>query len=177
MARLRDLSEEQKDLTLDWIESLPQHPEYGREFKKLLVKADPRTKSAFPDVEMQENYEKKAQEQEEKINKFLEAQKDRENKAFWEGKRKAAQDAGFVKPEETPDFEKWMVEEHLGNYERAAKIWHDEKHAAAEPTNYVDTVTPTLPSQEGLYANPIQWARNEAGKAINDIRKGRGTVI
>ncbi len=80
-------------------------------------------------------------------------------------------DAGLVKPEETKDFEKWMIDEHLGNYDRAARMWHDEKHASAEPTNYQDVTGISLPSDEGLFGNPIKWARDTSYKMINEMKK------
>lgn len=169
---LTDLSEEQKDKTLEWLESnVLNHPEYGKEVKKILKKIEPKVN--FPEVDLEEVVHAKTKEQEEKIDKFLAEQKDKENKAYWNEKKKKAIEEGLIKAEEVDDFHKWMLDEHLGNYERAARMWHDEKHAAAEPTNYQERTGVQLPNEEGLFANPVSWARNSAMKAINEIRRGK----
>lgn len=171
MGRLRDLPEEAKNNALDWLEELPNHPEYGHEIKRTLKKINPAIN--YPELDIEDKVSAKTKEQEEKIDKFLKEQRDKENKAYWGQKKQAAIEAGLIKDEEVEDFHKWMVEEHLGNYERAAKIWHDEKHAAAEPTNYQDMTGIQLPSHEGLFANPQRWARDEAMKSINEIKRAR----
>src|ERR1043166_987612 len=93
------LSDEQKDMTLDWLESnVLNHPEYGREVKRTLKKIDPRIQ--FPEIDAEERFEAKNKEQEEKLEKFLKDQKDKENKAYWEGERKKAREAGYIKDDE-----------------------------------------------------------------------------
>lgn len=171
MALSKSLDADQQAATLDWLENnVLNHPEYGKEVKKILTKVDPRVK--FPELDAEAYVEAKTKEQEEKLNNFLEGQKKKENQAYWDAERAKATKAGLVSEEERGDFEKWMVEERLGNYQKAAKLWHEEKHAAAEPTNYNDVTGVQLPSDDGLFKNPVQWARNTALKAINDIRRG-----
>jgi hypothetical protein len=165
------LSEEDKDKTLAWLETnVLNHPEHGKAVKKILKKVDPRVN--FPEVDLEEAVDAKTKAQEEKIDKFLAEQKEKENKAYWSEKKSAALRDGLIKPEEVEDFHKWMVEEHLGNYERAAKMWHDEKHKSAEPTNYQERTSMQLPNNEGLFANPIKFARDEAYKFINERNRG-----
>ena len=169
--RLRDLPPDQKDQALDWLESLPDHPEYGGEIKRTLRKINPSIK--YPELDLEDRIEARTKEHPEKVEKFLADQKEKENKAYWAKKRDAAIEAGLIRPDEVEPFHKWMIEENLGNYERAAKIWHEEKHAAAEPTNYQEATGVQLPSHEGLFQNPQQWARNEGLKAINEIRRSK----
>jgi broad specificity polyphosphatase/5'/3'-nucleotidase SurE len=172
MSLSKNLPEEQKDQMLDWLESnVLNHPEYGKQVKKILKSIDSRVN--FPEVDLEATFETKTKEQDEKIGKFVQEQKDKENKTYWEGQRKQAQDAGYVSGEERDDFEKWMISEHLGNYQRAARMWHDEKHAAAEPTNYQDMTGIQLPAGKGLFENPRKFARDEALSAINDLRRQR----
>jgi hypothetical protein len=171
MGRLRDLPEDQKNQALDWLESLPEHPEYGHEIKRTLKKINPQIH--YPELDIEDRVQAKTKESEEKIDAFLKEQKDRENKTYWQGKKKAAIDAGLLKEEEIEDFHKWMITEHLGNYERAAKMWHDEHNASAEPTNFHDVSGYQLPSHEGLFSNPNRWARDEAMKSINEIKRNR----
>lgn len=171
MALSKTLDPDQQAATLDWLENnVLSHPEYGKEVKKILTKVDNRIR--FPELDAEAYLETKTKEQEEKLDKFLNDQKQKENKAYWDKERAKATEAGYVTEEERGDFEKWMVDERLGNYQKAAKLWHEEKTAAAEPTNYQDVTGVQLPSDEGLFKNPVQWARNTALKAINDIRRG-----
>lgn len=171
MASLRDLDPELKDKALDWLESLPNHPEVGTEIKRLLKKVNPAIQ--YPEIEIEDRVTAKTAEIESKFEKWQADQKDKENKEYWGKKRDKAIQDGLLKQEEVEDFHKWMIEERLGNYERAAKMWHDEKHAAAEPTNYQDITGLSLPSNEGLFQNPIKWARDEGLAEINRIRRGK----
>lgn len=174
MGTMRSQPDEVKDRAWDWLEDeVLADPEVGPIIKRALKKKDPRVN--FPDLVIHDTLEAKTKEADDKINKFLQDQKDKENKAFWEGQRKQATDAGLVTEEERGDFEKWMIDEHLGNYQRAAKMWHDEKHAAAEPTNYQDTIGVQLPTGKNLFENPVKFARDEALAAVNDIRRQRNS--
>jgi len=170
MSEFDNLNEDQAKGMLKWIdENVLKNPEHGLEIKRRIKKIEPRIN--FPDVDLEDRYDTKAKEQEEKIDKFLKEQQDKENKKFWEGERARAQDSGLVTPEEREEFEKWMVSEHLGNYQRAAKMWHDERHTAAEPTNYQDVTGIKIPNSPGLFENPVSFARNEALKVINEINR------
>lgn len=171
MALSSQLDADQKDLTLDWLESnVLNHPEYGKQVKKILKSIDPRVN--FPELDIEDAFEKRAKALEEKQEAFLKEQKAKENRAFWEKEREKAKD--LISEEIRPEFEKWMLENHLGDYQRAAKLYNEEViKPAAEPTNYQGTFGVQLPNHEGLFQNPNQWARNEALKAINDIKKGK----
>ena len=163
---LKDLPEEQKNAALDWIESLPNHPEVGHEIKKLLKKANPNIQ--YPELDIEERLSAKTKADSERIDKFLESQKEKENKAYWAEKTKAVKERGHVRDDEVDDFHKWMVDEHIGNYDLAAKEWDAIKHTAAEPTNYQDVTGVQLPSHEGLFQNPQRWSRDEAMKYFNE---------
>lgn len=167
------LDADQKDLTLDWLENnVLNHPEYGKQVKKILKSVDSRVR--FPELDIEEAMEQRTKAAEDKLEKYIQEQKDKENKAFWDGQRQKAKEAGLIDDEHMPEMEKWMVENHLGDYQRAAKLYNEEViKPAAEPTNYQGTFGVQLPNHEGLFQNPTQWSRNEALKAINDIKKGK----
>lgn len=170
MALSSQIPDEQKDQVLDWLENqVLNHPEYGKDIKRTLKKIEPRVN--FPEIDLEERFDAKTKEQEEKLQKFLDTQRDKENKEYWEKKRSWAKSEGLISDEDQPEFEKWMIDEKLGNYERAAKMWHDEKVKAAEPTNYSDVAGIQLPNEPGLFQNPIQWARNEGLKEIKALRR------
>jgi hypothetical protein len=173
MALSSQLDADQKDLTLDWLENnVLNHPEYGKQVKKILKSVDPRVR--FPELDMEEAMETRTKAAEDKLEKYIAEQKEKENKAFWDGQRQKAKEAGLVDDEHMPAMEKWMVENHLGDYQRAAKLYNEEViKPAAEPTNYQGTFGVQLPNHEGLFQDPTKWSRNEALKAINDIKKGK----
>ncbi len=172
MGNMRNQPDDVKDRAWDWIEDeVLQDPEVGPIIKRALKKKDPRVN--FPDLALHDTLEERAKSVDTKIDRFIQDQAEKENKIYWEGQRKKAQDDGLVTSEEREDFEKWMVGEHLGNYQRAAKMWHDEKHAAAEPTNYQEATGVQLPAGKGLFENPVKWARDEGLAAINEIRRQR----
>lgn len=174
MALSRDLDDDQKNLTLDWLESnVLNHPEYGKQVKKILKSVDPRVN--FPELDIEDAVDKRMKAVEEANQKFIQDQKDKENKAFWDDQRRQAKEKGLIDDEHMPAMEKWMVENHLGDYQRAAKLYNEEViKPAAEPTNYREHYGVQLPSAEGLFKDPRSWAQNEALKEINRIQREKG---
>ena len=171
MAYADNMDEDTLKSTLQWLETnVLKDPEVGPVVKRHIKKKAPN--ADFPEIEIEDAFNAKAKAQEEKIDKFLAEQKDKENKDYWAKKRDKALQDGLIKSEEVDDFHKWMVEEKLGNYERAAKMWHEEKHASAEPTNYQERTGIQLPNNEGLFANPVKFARDEAYKWMNERNRG-----
>ena len=163
---------EQLKQTFNWLETnVLNHPEYGKEVKKILKKVDARVN--FPELDIEERVEQATAQQKKELEDFKASIKDKENKAYWAGERKKAVDAGYVTEEERPDFEKWMIEENMGNYQRAAKMWREEHDASAAPTNYHDVTGISLPNNPGLFENPIKFARDEAFKFINEQKRDR----
>jgi len=171
MPSLKDLPDDMKNAAIDWLESLPNHPEYGREFKKLLKKVDSRIQ--YPDMESEERIETKLAAHKKEFDDYISNQNAEKNKNYWEGKRKAARDKYSFTDEDIQKVEKFMVDEHVGNYELAAKHYNETTKAPAEPTNYYESRAMQLPNSPGLFQDETRWARNEAAKAISEIERKR----
>jgi hypothetical protein len=171
MAYGENMTDEQARFALDWLDkNVLNHPEHGAEVKRILKKVDPRVN--FPELDLEEKISTKTKELEEKTERFLKDQKAKENENFWSKEREKVKD--IIPSDKQQDFEKWMVENHLGDMPRAAKLYKEEVLAAsAEPTNYREHYGVGLPNSPGLFQDPRQWARDEALRAITDIRKGR----
>lgn len=79
---------------------------------------------------------------------------------------------GFVQSEEDIDeVEKLMLDKGITNHEAAAEYWQWMKQAAVPtPTGY----NPSAVAKFDLgkyYKNPIMAARDEASKALNELRR------
>lgn len=172
MPSIKDLPEDQRNAAIDWLENLPNHPKIGTQIKRLLKEAD--TRVQFPEVELEDRVVAQTRKAEEKIDKFLEDQKAEKNKAYWEGKRKEAREKYKLDDEDIKKVEKFMVDEHVGNYELAAKHYTETARAPAEPTNIFEERRLALPNSPGLFQNETGWARNEAAKFLAERQKERG---
>jgi len=100
--------------------------------------------------------------------------KDRENDAVrdLEARRSRLMKKGLVQSEDDiPEVEKIMLEKGITNHEAAAEYWQWMKQSAAPtPSGY----NPSAISKFNLgeyYKNPVAAARNEASKALNELRK------
>lgn len=172
MGMMKTQPEEVQARAWDWLEDqVLADPEIGPVIKRALKKKDPRVN--FPELDLHDAIEAKTTAADKKIDDFLEAQRTKENKTYWEGQRKAAKEKYSLDDEDTKKIEAYMIESHVGNYDAAARIYALDKSATAEPTNYQDMTGVQLPAGKGLFDNPVKWARDEGLAAINDIRRQR----
>jgi hypothetical protein len=167
---LEDLSFDQRDQMAALMRELSDNPSTRKEILRL-------TKKVKPDLVIPElDIEDKTTSYIEKLeNRLAERDaKDREQEAMrdLESRRARLMKKGLVQDEsEVEEVEKVMLEKGITNHEAAAEYWQWMKQSAAPtPSGY----NPSAVSKFDLgkyYKNPVGAAREEAAKALQELRK------
>jgi hypothetical protein len=148
------------------LKRLLNHPEVGRDAKRLWKKIEP--KANFPDLDLEDQVAAQTKTLNEKIEKLEQEQLEGRVIANREANHKRIKDAGF----DVAQVEKVMTDEKIANYDTAIKYLRGQS-ALAPPTP--EAVTPIrMPDNlKDIQKNPIAWARGEAFKAINELKAQR----
>jgi hypothetical protein len=72
--------------------------------------------------------------------------------------------------EEISEVAQTMQRDKVGSFDTAVEL---TKYRSVTPRNGQNSGPVSLPDSKELFANPQQWARNEAHKVINELQRGR----
>ena len=167
---LEDMSMEARDELALLARQLSENPATRKEFLRLTKKAKP--DMPIPELEIEDKTDS-AIEMMRKENQELRA-KWQEKEAMEElrSRRSNLKSKGLVeRDEDIAEVEKIMLEKGMTNHETAAEYWQWMKQSAQPtPTGY--NPNPMTKFDLGKYwKNPVQGARDEAAKALNELRK------
>lgn len=167
---LEDLSMEARDELAMLARQLSENPATRKEFLRLTKRAKP--DMPIPELEIEDKTDS-AIEMMRKENQELRA-KWQEKEAMEElrSRRSNLKSKGLVeRDEDIAEVEKIMLEKGMTNHETAAEYWQWMKQSAQPtPTGY--NPNPMTKFDLGKYwKNPVQGARDEAAKALNELRK------
>ena len=167
---LEDLSFEQRDQMAALMRELSDNPATRKDVLRLTKKIKPDL--VIPELEIEDKTTSYIEKLEAKLSE-REA-KDREQEAVrdLENRRMKLMKKGLIKDEsEIEEVEKVMLEKGITNHEAAAEYWQWMKQSAAPtPSGY----NPSAVGKFDLgkyYKNPVGAAREEAAKALNELRK------
>ena len=172
---LEDMSFEQRDQLALLMRELSDNPATRKDVLRL-------TKQLKPDLVIPElDIENTTKSYVDKLEQRLMERdaKDREQDAVrdLEARRNKLMKKGFVQNEEDiHEVEKIMLEKGITNHESAAEYWQWMKQSATPtPTGY----NPSAVSKFDLgkyYKNPVGAARDEASKALQELRQNRRPI-
>ena len=172
---LEDLSFEQRDQMAALMRELSDNPQTRKDVLRLTKKIKPDL--VIPELEIEDKTTSYIEKLEAKLSE-REA-KDREQEAVrdLESRRMKLMKKGLIKDEsEIEEVEKVMLEKGITNHEAAAEYWNWMKQSAAPtPSGY----NPSAVSKFDLskyYKNPVGAAREEAAKALNELRNPRRPI-
>ena len=167
---LEDLSFEARDELALLARQLAENPATRKDFLRLTKKAKP--DMPIPELEIEDYTHSQVSKSNERVEQ-LEA-KLRELDALDKLKERRANlmDKGFItNKDELNEVEKVMLEKNIPDHETAAEYWQWMKQSATPtPSGY----NPSAINKFDLstyWKNPVQGARNEAAKALNELRK------
>lgn len=167
---LEDLSPEARDELAALANQLAHNPDTRKEFLRLTKKAKP--DMPIPELEI-EDYTRSAVEKSNERVAQLEA-KLREKDAMDELnlRRSKLKSKGLIdKDEDIEEVEKVMLEKGITNHEVAAEYWKwMQQSAAPTPTGYNPSAINKFDLSK-YWKNPVAGARDEAAKALNELRK------
>ena len=172
---LEDLSFEQRDQMAALMRELSDNPQTRKDVLRLTKKIKPEL--VIPELEIEDKTTSYIEKLE---NRLAERDaKDREQEALrdLESRRTKLMKKGLIKDEsEIEEVEKVMLEKGITNHEAAAEYWQWMKQSAAPtPSGY----NPSAVKQFDLskyYKNPVGAAREEAAKALNELRNPRRPI-
>lgn len=167
---LEDLSMEARDELALLARQLSENPATRKEFLRLTKKAKP--DMPIPELEIEDKTDN-AIEQMRKENQELRAKMQEKDAIEELEKRRSKLKAKNLveRDEDIAEVEKIMLEKGITNHEAAAEYWQWMKQSA-QPTPSGYNPNPMTKFDLGKYwKNPVQGARDEAAKALNDLRK------
>jgi hypothetical protein len=167
---LEDMSFEQRDQLALLMRELSDNPTTRKEVLRLTKQIKPDL--VIPELEIESTTKSYVEKLEQKL--MDREAKDREQEALrdLETRRNRLMKKGLVEREEDiEEVEKVMLEKGITNHESAAEYWQWMKQSATPtPTGY----NPSAVSKFDLgkyYKNPQAAARDEAAKALQELRK------
>ena len=167
---LEDMSFEQRDQLALLMRELSDNPATRKDVLRLTKQIKPDL--VIPELEIESTTKSYVEKLEQKL--MDREAKDREKDALrdLETRRNKLMKKGLVEREEDiAEVEKVMLEKGITNHEAAAEYWNWMKQSATPtPTGY----NPSAVSKFDLgkyYKNPIMAARDEASKALQELRK------
>ena len=167
---LEDLSMEARDELAMLARQLSENPATRKEFLRLTKRAKP--DMPIPELEIEDKTDN-AIEQMRKENQELRAKwQEREAPEELKNRRSNLKAKNLVeRDEDIAEVEKIMLEKGITNHEAAAEYWQWMKQSA-QPTPSGYNPNPMTKFDLGKYwKNPVQGARDEAAKALNELRK------
>lgn len=172
---LEDMSFEARDELAALAKTLAENPQTRKDFLRLTKTARPDV--PIPELDIDESLTRVSSQAEERVSQ-LEA-KLREKEALEELERRRAKirKAGLASSDEDIEaIEKVMIEKGITNHEAAAE-YHQWMKQAAEPTP--TGYNPQVLNKFDLgkyYKNPVGAARDEASKALAELRNPRRPI-
>ena len=165
---LEDLTPEARDELALLARQLAENPATRKDFLRLTKKAKP--DMPIPELEIEESTTSAVQKAEDRV-KALEAKLAEKDAVDELEKRRSKIRARGLKDEEIAEVEKIMLEKGITQHDAAADYW-DWMKQASTPTPSGYNPNPINKFDLGKYwKNPVQGARDEAAKALNELRK------
>ena len=167
---LEDMSFEQRDQMALLMRELSDNPTTRKEILRLTKKVKPDL--IIPELEIEEHTSNAVSAAQRRVES-LEAQlREKEALEDLEKRRMKLMKKGLIQDEsEIEEVEKVMLEKGITNHEAAAEYWQWMKQSAAPtPSGY----NPSAVAKFDLgkyYKNPTAAARDEASKALQELRK------
>ena len=167
---LEDISLEQRDELALLMKELAENPATRKEALRLTKKVRPNL--PIPELELEEYTEKKVTAAEDRVAQLEAKLKEKESLEELQKRRDKLIKKGLAQSDEDIEqIEKIMLEKKISDHETAAEYFDWMKQAAQPtPTGYNPSPLKGF-DLNSYWKNPVQGARNEAAKALQELRK------
>ena len=167
---LEDVSYEQRDQLAALMRELSDNPATRKEVLRLTKKIKPDL--VIPELEIEETTTSAVSEARKELDSLKAQLAQRQAEEDLEKRRSSLIRKGLANSDEdVEEIEKVMLEKKIADHDTAAEYWQWMKQSAAPtPTGY----NPSAVKQFDLnkyYKNPVGAARDEAAKALQELRK------
>ena len=175
MSSLEDLSPEARDELALIARQLAENPATRNDFLRMTKKIKPEI--TIDTIELEDKFEARQQQNNVRIEELQSKLMEKEALETLEKRRQALIKSGKAQSDEDVEkIEKIMLEKGIQNHETAADYWQ-WMNKASEPTGQAfynpnvlnETARDTLSK---FWKNPQRAARDEAARAMQDLRKG-----
>jgi hypothetical protein len=167
---LEDVSYEQRDQLAALMRELSDNPATRKEVLRLTKKIKPDL--VIPELEIEESTTNAVSETRKEVEALRAELAEKRAVEDLEKRRNALMKKGIVRSdEEIEEVEKVMLEKGITNHDTAAEYWEWMKQTAAPtPTGYNPSAINKFDLNK-YYKNPVGAARDEAAKALQELRK------
>jgi hypothetical protein len=167
---LENVSPDARDELAALAQQLAENPATRKDFLRMTKKVKPDL--PIPELEIEDSTNRAMNQAEQRVQQLEATLRERDATEMLEKRRQSLLKKGLISSEDDiKDVEKIMLERGITNHETAAEFHQWMKQAAVPtPSGY----NPSAVSQFDLnkyWKNPAVAARDEAMKALNDLRK------
>ena len=167
---LEDMSFEQRDQMALLMRELSDNPETRKEILRLTRKVKPGL--IIPELDIEDHTSSAVSKVHQELEQMRAEKREKDALADLDSRRMKLIKKGLIQDEsEIEQVERIMLDKGITNHESAAEYWQWMKQSAVPtPTGY----NPSAVAKFDLgkyYKNPIMAARDEASKALNELRK------
>lgn len=173
---LEDISLEQRDELALLMKEMAENPATRKEALRLTKKLRPNL--PIPELEIEDVAEKKFSAAEDRVKQLEAKLQEKEALEELQKRRDRLIKKGLIQSEdEIEDIEKIMLEKKISDHETAAE-YHNWMKQAATPTALPGYKPSPLQGFDlnSYWKNPTQGARNEAAKALAELRKNNRPI-
>ena len=167
---LEDMTFEQRDQMALLMRELSDNPETRKEILRLTKKVKPGL--VIPELDIEDHTHNAVSAANKRVEDLETKMREKEAVEDLNKRRMSLIKKGFAQDEsEIEQIEKIMLDKGITNHESAAEYWDWMKQSAKPtPTGY----NPSAVAKFDLgkyYKNPVMAARDEASKALNELRR------
>jgi len=164
------MSFEQRDQMAMLMRDLSDHPSTRKDILRLTKKIKPDL--VIPELDIEDHTSSAVQKVQQELEQMRAERREQEARNSLNDRRTKLMKKGFIQNEDDIDeIEKIMLDKGITNHESAAEYWQWMKQSAVPtPTGY----NPSAVAKFDLgkyYKNPVMAARDEASKALNELRR------
>ncbi len=167
---LEDLSYEARDELALLARQLAENPATRKDMLRLTKKIKP--DMPIPELEIEDSTNTAVQKANDRVAQLEAKLQQKEAMEELNKRRSKLKEKGLVESDEQiEEVEKVMLEKGITNHEVAADYWkYMQQSAAPTPTGYNPSAINKFDLSQ-YWKNPVQGARNEAAKALNELRR------
>ena len=167
---LEDLSMEARDELALLARQLAENPATRKDFLRLTKKHKP--EMTIPELDIEDNTTAAVNRSEDRVRALEAKLQERDAVEELRKRRNSLMKKGLIDNEEDIyQVEKVMLEKGITNHESAAEYWQWMKQSAAPTSTSYSPVVINKFDLKPYWKNPVAGARDEAVKALNELRK------
>ena len=168
---LEDMSNDQVNELAALAKQLAENPETRKDFLRLTKKAKP--DFSIPELEIEDATTHAVSKAYERVEGIENNMRERDARDSLNERRQSLLKKGFAKDDaDIESIEKIMLEKNIPNHETAAEYWKwMQESAAPTPGTSYNPSTLSRFDLSKFQKNPVAAARDEAFKALNELRK------